>query len=615
MKKFLKKFSIILIFILFLVPCVYASDAKVDSLDIYANVNTDGSMDVVETIKWDIEGNLNGVYRDILIEGKNLLNSATGITVTDVLVNDEPYVSSRETLKNGTSGKYNVNEIDGGVRIKIFSPSEDEYKTTKISYTLNDVVVKYNDIAEMYWNFIGDGWNYGIGSVNIVITVPENLNTLKIFGHGPLNGMSEIVNENTLTLKVQNLRANEQVDARILMDKDAFTVVKNQKENAIDRILEDEKVLAEDANHKREVAKVWLYVTIFVVIFAVTLPIISYISFRRKIPKAKFNGKYYRELPEDYGPSVMNKVLFPVTGVLSSKDMLATLLDLVRKKYVDIEKIYKDNDKTKKVLDYKLIKIKDNLDDLSEVERYFIDTMIFKDKKEITLKELNKENTKNETSQKEAFKEYEKWKEIIDKKAKEVNVIKEKKTGTGKVIGITVLCTILTVVLLFVGISKDYADIMVIAGIGMFILIYEIVGISISVTTLNARTEKGIEHEKMWKAFKRFLLDFSKLDERGFEDLILWEHYLVYATGLGIADKVIKQLKIVYPTEFNDANMLNNYAMFSMITDDSSFRSFENSFTTASSQAFSMPSSASGSGGGFSSGAGSGGGGGGGGGF
>lgn len=611
MKSFFKTLIISLVFVIFLAPCVYAGEASVESINILANINTDGSMDVLEVIKWDVEGSLNGVYRDILIQGKNLLNSAENIEITDVLVNEKPYTYSYNTLENGERGKYNINKIDSGVKVKIFSPSKDEYITTTISYTLDNVIVKYNDVAEMYWNFIGSGWDYGIYDVDIKVKVPDGVSNLKIFGHGPLNGVSEIIDNNTVTLKVENLRPNEQVDARILMDSNLFNTSKVVNENALDRILEDEKVLADEANHKRELAKVFLYVTIISVILAVIMPIISYISFSRKIPKAKFDGKYYRELPEDYGPCVMNKVLFPATGMPSSNDMLATLLDLVRKKYIKIETIYKN----KKVKDYKLIQIREDLEELSEVESYFINTMIFKDTKAITLKELNKKNTKATASQNESYQEYEEWKKIINEKAKTVGVIKEKAKGTGKVIGISVLCAVITFVLLFVGLLSYYTDIMIIAGIGMFVEIYELVGISISVVDLNARTEKGIEHQKMWKAFKKFLLDFSKLDERGFEDLILWEHYLVYATGLGIADKVIKQLKIVYPTEFSDTNMLNNYIIFSMLSDGNSFTSFKKSFTTASSQAFSAPSSAGGSGGGFSSGAGGGGGGGGGGGF
>ena len=42
--------------------------------------------------------------------------------------------------------------------------------------------------------------------------------------------------------------------------------------------------------------------------------------------------------------------------------------------------------------------------------------------------------------------------------------------------------------------------------------------------------------------------------------VILWEKYLVYATVFGIADRVLEQLKIVYPEMLDENYMLaHNY--------------------------------------------------------
>ena len=83
------------------------------------------------------------------------------------------------------------------------------------------------------------------------------------------------------------------------------------------------------------------------------------------------------------------------------------------------------------------------------------------------------------------------------------------------------------------------------------------------VNDLITRTEKGVEHKAMWKAFKKFLQDFSKLDERDYKSIAIWEHYLVYATALGISKKVIKQLKIIFPTEFEEnSNMFGKFGVY-----------------------------------------------------
>ena len=60
-------------------------------------------------------------------------------------------------------------------------------------------------------------------------------------------------------------------------------------------------------------------------------------------------------------------------------------------------------------------------------------------------------------------------------------------------------------------------------------------------------TDKGMEEAAKWKGLKRYMEDFSLLDEKEVPDLVLWEKYLIYATAFGIADKVLKQLKVKYP--------------------------------------------------------------------
>lgn len=51
-------------------------------------------------------------------------------------------------------------------------------------------------------------------------------------------------------------------------------------------------------------------------------------------------------------------------------------------------------------------------------------------------------------------------------------------------------------------------------------------------------TEKGKESCKKWTSFKKFLSNYSKFEDRGVRDIILWHEALAYATSFGIADKL-----------------------------------------------------------------------------
>ena len=115
---------------------------------------------------------------------------------------------------------------------------------------------------------------------------------------------------------------------------------------------------------------------------------------------------------------------------------------------------------------------------------------------------------------------------------------------------------------------------------------------------ISVYTQKGIDEQDKWIALKRYMQDFSLLKEKEVPDLVLWEKFLVYATAFGISEKVIKQLKIVYP-EYNnlDYSVYPNMYIFMHMDFNKSFNSVSNSMSSTF-------SSASGGGGGFSGGGG-----------
>lgn len=111
---------------------------------------------------------------------------------------------------------------------------------------------------------------------------------------------------------------------------------------------------------------------------------------------------------------------------------------------------------------------------------------------------------------------------------------------------------------------------------------------------------------------KKFLEEFSRIDTREVLEVHIWDEYLMFAYIFGIADKVAKQLKNLYPEVLEDPN---NYIDLDTIL---YINYLSNRSVNAASTAKSRAESYSSGGGGFSSGGGGGGsfgGGGGGGGF
>ena len=54
---------------------------------------------------------------------------------------------------------------------------------------------------------------------------------------------------------------------------------------------------------------------------------------------------------------------------------------------------------------------------------------------------------------------------------------------------------------------------------------------------------------------KKYLLEFSSMNTKEVMEVKLWDEYLMFAYLFGIADKVAKQLKDMYPEIVNQINI------------------------------------------------------------
>lgn len=80
-------------------------------------------------------------------------------------------------------------------------------------------------------------------------------------------------------------------------------------------------------------------------------------------------------------------------------------------------------------------------------------------------------------------------------------------------------------------------------------------------SSLRNLTDVGKSELMQLLGLKKYLTEFSLINEREIKETAIWQDYLVYATLMGIADKTIKQFKKIYPNmalEFDEyeCNML-----------------------------------------------------------
>ena len=127
----------------------------------------------------------------------------------------------------------------------------------------------------------------------------------------------------------------------------------------------------------------------------------------------------------------------------------------------------------------------------------------------------------------------------------------------------------------------------------------------IYINSASKRTKEGMLEYKKWMAFKKFLQDFGRFNEKELPEIVLWEKYLVYATVLGVAEKLEKVMKIKIESfnqnDFDSGDIIIMNHMLRHNFTSSLNNSISSAYTTSRST-LSNSSSGTGGGGGFSGG-------------
>lgn len=639
----IKKYLLILLLIILTPNIVLAENVNVnydvENVYIDAKIDMAGSLHIREAFV--INGSLNGYRRLITYKNEALKEweegnidfsnssfyNARGVKISKVGVTkinkDEigwtligkqyDELKNVSTASKGENGVYTEEKKSNGIEIKSYETNENGYIVYYFDYFINQAVVLHNDVAEIFFAFFKLDTD-DVKNVNIKLTTPdENTNDLfRFWAHGSLNGNISAIestpNKYTGVLAtLNNYKKGDVIEIRMTFDKSQVSflsqILNNSKEDALDKIIEVETTLANDANNKRTIIKIVFFGTIILGILYLIGLIILWIYIYRKYDKehkVNFDHKYYREFTGDYDVEVVDYLM---TKSVSTRAMSASIMNLIYKKNISIEE---NSDKKNIVLKYENDKKTSNAE--KKLLHLLFETIGIKNT--VSLKEIEKYSSNYSTA--ETFmKEYDAWVLEVTKNAKKEEFFEDHIAVKAASSLYFILGVIIFIIILAFNIEVFYLGIIILLSAIAF-LIY--------ILTFKKWTKKGREHFLKWTAFKNFLLDFSLLKEKDIPDIILWDKYLVYATVLGIAKEVQKSMKIKLTEIGEDTVTLNTMPFFyhnmyisSRISSCIS-SSHINSITYAN--ASSSMSSGSGFGGGFSGGGGhAGGGGGGGGGF
>ncbi|MBQ6218955.1 MAG: DUF2207 domain-containing protein [Methanosphaera sp.] len=518
-----KKTLPILFIILLTIPFSFASDGdySIPEATEYIQIEDDGSCIIDEDIVYDIEGSVNGVYRDIPISGKQ--------SITNVSVNTPGFYNRYEIINNSDS-----------IRLKVWLYT-DSQKTQRINnqkvlinfkYTFNKGVKVYNDIAEFQYMSWGDSWDSKVGTLKTFITIPGSSSDTEYWNNPPIYVTSSKWNGNVLETVAEDIPSHKTFEQRILMPKSYIKSTENANVINIDaksQIEQDQKKYAEDLDFQGSLTSILSDIMGLLMI----VPAIIYVIFGRE-PKIDYNAEYEHELPTNSKPIEVNDIVVGDVGEVDSNGFYAVLLDLINKGYF---KILSSNSDTT------IIKPTDKL--INDLEGYEIDVIQYLSK----FKDGNGAISLGDISNREKPEEYKSF--MLNWNMKAAKFVPDsliKRYFDDKGSRIFKIFTILLFILSIIMIILVMMDFIVINEITLLLLaivmlIESTLLLSVPNTTPGRWTPEGKEYHDRWSNFKKYISDYSMIEERPPASVQVWGEYLVYAAALGCAKEATKTMK------------------------------------------------------------------------
>lgn len=631
MKKTIKNLLIMSVFLLIFlllgtVNCMASGELYLNELIFDAKINPDGSMDVVET--WDIDIEETNTLFKTFKTDREKYSGITDVKVYETTNGMQKSFTEINKLMYHVTEEcyYGMINDDGDFEIAwgVGLDNSSATKTYKISYTVEDAVSKHLDYAQLYWQFVGE--DFGISSDKIIgtITLPGNaLNKeeIKVWGHTEeLNGEIYATGLNKIEFTVNDFNSGRYVEIRTLFPTSMIAFSNRGNNTAIlDSVIKEETVWANEANERR--ARRDFLNGLITIVANIVLVLVSILFIRNMIKKKKKlkgmkklipteNIIYFREMPrKNATPAqaiyVYKKIKTGIQSDAIGKVFSATLLHLNMKRIIDFQVNKNQNGK-----DNISIILKDKtggtlLENRDEqvIFEFLLSAFSEYNKDEITVKELQNYIKKQSSKILELQDKIQNGTKEELRENKLQSKEEEEKYGRVTLALVGYIMSLMFTIIFGAVVAVEINMYILIGALPLAVIsLINTILTSIELSRVNIYTQEGVDESEKWKGLKKYMEEFSMLDKREVPEIVIWEEFLVYATAFGIADKVLKQLKIVYPN-FESSIDVNTYSgMYLMMNTDFS-NSFSNAISSSMSSAY---SSASGGGGGFSGGGGGG---------
>lgn len=523
---------------------------------------------VIVTDIYDIEVDLEGSYRYTRYPTKIELISELNktmykpIVMKAVLDNKEIIIEDDVLIQEGVEYKNSIATFETVIWTNRLGIEKSGRRNLEItySYELNQVLKEYDDICVL---------KVTPQKSNVKVVLPQNTDNIKILEHG-IKLLKE--NDNSYSFKNNIIRKFFDNEVTLLVDKNVVNGGRMMKGNYT--YMSDS--LKEIINHKYS----WILGLIFVISMSVCISsIVLTLKPRKKV-------EYVRECENVINPVLAEALIDRKIG---PKELIMTcVLSAIKKGALEVI----DND----TIEYRTNEF------LNKTEKIVVSMIFYDYSKRIKINELKNVFSEDNIETERIYEGFLKIKNNTLAELKNFGIYSENSKIVLRIlkfISIIILCNIIPIMLCFLqdGFSKNEVDVstiflginsaLIIFGIklasaeaknrlpesdtsetgwllglmfvcaiilcilgGIFILkenIYAIIIILIIsilnfITYRNSKkqvlTKSGKEEYRKVLGLKNYIKDYSIMEKRDMDEVVLWDDYLIYATAFGIPNKV-----------------------------------------------------------------------------
>jgi uncharacterized membrane protein len=509
--------------------------------DLY--VQSDGTLHVKEVIHYSFIGTFHGIYRDIPLTGSQ--------HISDVKVTSTGAYSNYTIINDGT------NE-----RIKVFLYSNPE-KTIPINNKNVDVTIQYNflnginvynDIGELQYKLVGQSWAVAVGKVIANIHVNSSQG-VQYWLNPPYYATNSTWNNNVLQVASTSIPSGQYFEVRMIIPKNQFdanpvnaNIINQNASNSIIKIQNDYQ---NSLNFKTTL----YHILSALMLLAILIPLIIYFRYGRE-PKIDYRAEYERDIPTNDPPAMVNALCGSgFSKKIGKPDMdgfKATIMDLINRKYLTLEKAHTDKEGYG-LREPMFLKVNPNLD-ISALEEFEQDVMDFLMQFEedglISMDRISDDMSDPETAN--SFRNtYSNWAANIKSKFLDDNELKKffNRKGDSLLKTFGGISLFVAVVVFIFTITDSLPAARLALLISILLGVVAIISLILPEKIAGQWTTYGEEYEAKWHNFKRYIKDFSLIKEYPPESIAIWNKYLVYATALGAAEAVKKAMELSVPGE------------------------------------------------------------------